>query len=172
MEMNFCRRCGKTMVEIAYDTYRCEDGHTQFRSPAPTSSIILVDEKMLVMSRRAIAPNKGMVDFFGGFLESGETVEAGAIRELQEELGLTTAAYSELKYLASYAATYHYENENRPIVSSYFVANLKPGVVLTPADDCAEVVYMPIEKVDWSVISGDDTKAALKDALGALHKPC
>lgn len=170
MEMNFCRRCGKEITEVAYDTYRCGAGHTQFRSPAPTASVVLVDGDKLVMSRRAIHPNIGMVDFFGGFLESGETLEAGAIRELEEELGVTPEAYSELAYLGSYASTYRYEEENRPIMGSYFVANLKSGTTLSPADDCAEVVYMPIEKVDWSVISEGDAKVALKDVLELLQK--
>lgn len=158
------------MREVAYDTYRCEGGHTQFRSPAPTASVVLVDGDKLVMSRRAIDPNKGMVDFFGGFLESGETLEAGAARELEEELGVTSEDYSELVYFGSYASEYRYEQEYRPILGTYFLANLKSGTTLSPADDCAEVVFMLIEKVDWSVISEGDAKAALKDVLMLLQK--
>jgi ADP-ribose pyrophosphatase YjhB (NUDIX family) len=48
------------------------------------------DERML-LAKRAIAPRKGFWTIPAGFLEVGETIEAGAVRETWEEAGARIA---------------------------------------------------------------------------------
>ena len=171
MEISFCRRCGSRLVKVDVDAYKCSNDHMQFNSPAPTASVVLVDGDYLVMSRRAIEPAKGLVDFFGGFLMPGETFYEGAVRELQEELSVDKSSYSELEYLGSYASDYHYQEENRPVVCVYFIANLLPGSELRAADDSADIVRLAFkEDIDWTIFSGDEVRAVLKDVLKLLQK--
>lgn len=47
------------------------------------------DETQLLMCQRAKEPYKGMLNFVGGKVESGETDEEAAYRELYEETGIT-----------------------------------------------------------------------------------
>lgn len=52
-------------------------------------SVILVHEGRVLLVRRASAPARGLYAFPGGRVEEGETLEAAALRELQEETGLS-----------------------------------------------------------------------------------
>ena len=61
---------------------------TTFRNPAPVAVVLLpVDDGLLVV-QRAIPPARGEWALPGGFLDVGETWQAGAARELYEETGL------------------------------------------------------------------------------------
>jgi ADP-ribose pyrophosphatase YjhB (NUDIX family) len=57
-----------------------------------TTSIVVatlpvVDDRV-VLIRRGIEPGRGRWAYAGGYLEAGETLEAGALRETEEETGL------------------------------------------------------------------------------------
>ncbi len=48
---------------------------------------IIEKEGKILMLARAFPPNKGKLDLMGGFVDSGETPEKGAVREAKEESG-------------------------------------------------------------------------------------
>jgi len=58
-------------------------------SKACAGALVTNAEGQLLLTRRAIEPFKGCWDLPGGYLEDGEHPEAGALRELREETGLT-----------------------------------------------------------------------------------
>jgi ADP-ribose pyrophosphatase YjhB (NUDIX family) len=51
------------------------------------ATLPVVDERV-VLVRRATKPGRGLWSYPGGYLEMGETLEEGAIRETREETGL------------------------------------------------------------------------------------
>ena len=53
------------------------------------ASVALVRDGKVLLIKRAFAPYQNLWTFPGGRMEPGETVEQCAIREVQEELGLT-----------------------------------------------------------------------------------
>lgn len=53
------------------------------------ASVALVREGKVLLIKRAHAPYQNLWTFPGGRMEPGETVEQCAVRELQEELGVT-----------------------------------------------------------------------------------
>ena len=55
-------------------------------------ALVDTDNRVLVTSRPQNKSMAGMWEFPGGKLEEGENPEQGLIRELQEELGITTFA--------------------------------------------------------------------------------
>lgn len=79
-------------------------GFIQYENPLPTTIVLPVNaagEVLLV--RRGQEPRAGCWDTLGGFLDVGESAEQGAIRELREEIGVTTGR---LDYLGSYPSVY------------------------------------------------------------------
>ncbi|WP_043488030.1 NUDIX hydrolase [Halomonas halodenitrificans] len=65
--------------------------HAPPRPIAAVSCALIRDGRML-MVRRAHAPNAGRLALPGGKVEPGETLQAAAERELQEETGLVARA--------------------------------------------------------------------------------
>ncbi|MFB9888862.1 NUDIX domain-containing protein [Planobispora takensis] len=64
----------------------CEN--TSYLNPLPVAVMVLpVDEGLLVL-RRAIEPHLGRLALPGGFIETGESWQQAAVRELREETGI------------------------------------------------------------------------------------
>lgn len=161
--MNFCRRCGVALTQVFPAGYRCAGGHSIFLNPAPGVGLFLFDENGdLLLSIRAIDPDKGALDAFGGFVNGNETLEQALERELEEELALSQDNYSKPIYLTSMTSSYRYGGEDCPVLSSLYYAHLKPGTVLTPRDDVASVYRGRIEDIDLAQVGGNDVRNGLK----------
>jgi ADP-ribose pyrophosphatase YjhB (NUDIX family) len=64
----------------------CGDcGHVAYENPKVVVGSVVVTDGAVLMCRRAIEPRLGYWTLPAGYLELGETVEEGAIREAQEE---------------------------------------------------------------------------------------
>lgn len=57
----------------------------------PIVAVIIERNNLILMHRRNYEPQKGKIDFVGGFVEQEETVEEAAVREAKEETGFEVA---------------------------------------------------------------------------------
>ena len=150
-------------VELSTSVYRCQTGHTLYGNAAPTAGIFFVtDDNKVLLSIRGIEPNKGDLDAFGGFIDEKETAEHAAIRELEEELGLTPGQYDDLQFLCTAVSNYPYEGEDRTVLSTFFYSKLKPGVTPVPADDVAGIEIVALDEIEWDRITADDIRIGLR----------
>lgn len=93
--MTHCLKCGKLLVPIAEfgDTTpreSCPDpdcGYVYYDNPVPVVAAIVECDGHIILARNVAWP-EGIFALVTGFLEKGETPEAGVMRETQEELGL------------------------------------------------------------------------------------
>lgn len=90
--MNYCSHCGSDRLERlvpAGDNRArivCGSCHTiHYSNPNIVAGCLPVWEGKVLLCRRAIEPRLGYWNIPSGYLENGESVEEGAVRELWEE---------------------------------------------------------------------------------------
>jgi ADP-ribose pyrophosphatase YjhB (NUDIX family) len=98
--MKYCSECGKIVdLKIPVDDdrprYICIScGIVHYQNPKLVVGCIPEWENKILLCRRDIEPKKGKWTLPAGYLENGETVESGAIRETLEETGAIVNALS------------------------------------------------------------------------------
>ena len=92
MTMNFCSHCGSNRLEFRIpegDTlprYVCANcGTIHYQNPKIVVGCLPEWNGQVLLCKRAIEPRHGLRTLPAGFLENGETLPAGAIRETLEE---------------------------------------------------------------------------------------
>ena len=119
---------------------------------------IPVWEDRILFCRRAIKPRYGLWTLPAGFLENGETVEAGAVRETFEEAG---ARIIELKPYALYNLTFVNQ------VYFMFRASL-PEPVFKAGDESLEVQLFKQHEVPWKDLAFPVIQKTLEDYFSDL----
>lgn len=88
-----CRQCGHTVTyRVPQDDNReravcAACAHIHYENPLNVVGTIPVWEDRVLLCRRNIEPRHGFWTLPAGFMELGETTEAGAVRETDEEAG-------------------------------------------------------------------------------------
>lgn len=89
---SFCHYCGDRLSrereeEVLRDF--CRTCQTYFyENPLPVVSVIMLAERRILLVKRGRRPYRGKWCLPTGFVESGESIEAAARRELEEETGI------------------------------------------------------------------------------------
>ena len=96
--VNYCSACGSDRIEL-----RIPDGDTlprfvcgacgaiHYQNPKVVVGCLPEWEDQVLLCRRAIEPRHGLWTLPAGFLENGETIVAGALRETLEEANARVA---------------------------------------------------------------------------------
>ena len=101
--MNFCSNCGETLKFCIPEgddrpRFACDScGAIHYQNPVMVVGCIPEFEDKILLCRRAIEPRIDKWTLPAGYLENGETVSAGAVREVYEE------AYANVEILTPYA---------------------------------------------------------------------
>jgi 8-oxo-dGTP diphosphatase len=92
MEFNYCPGCGRKLTVNFIEGRERKNCHfcgfINYRNPLPCVGIIGIKENKIALIKRGIEPSKGEWTPPSGFIESGETPEEAALRELYEETSL------------------------------------------------------------------------------------
>lgn len=116
-----CLRCGDALVTRSdgeRERLICARpgcGFVFYDNPLPVVAAIVEHEGEVVLVRQHSWPEK-MFGLVTGFLEKGETPEAGVLRELNEELGLSGE-------VASLVGVYGFAPKNELIVAYHVIAH-------------------------------------------------
>lgn len=98
VSLNYCSHCGiRVSQEIPSGDNRLRDvchgcGMIHYENPRIVAGCLPIYNNKVLLCRRAIEPRKGLWTLPGGFLELGETIEEGAVRETLEEAGANVQA--------------------------------------------------------------------------------
>ena len=140
----FCPRCATAMAAADdHGTVRptCPAcGYVWYRNPVPAAGVILVEAGRVLLVRRAWEPRAGSWCLPAGFMESGETPEQTAVRELEEETGLTA------RLTGLFGVYAGFDDPRVRAVLILYTAE-RSGGELRPGDDAIETRFFPLGRL-------------------------
>lgn len=160
--MNYCRRCGAPLQIVQDGEYTCSSGHKIFKNATAAVGVwIIAKTGEVLLAVRNHQPKKGMLDTPGGFSDDGDgSLEETCIRELREELNLSSSDYTDFSYVSSHANAYEYEGEFTPTMDVFFRTTLLNDTGLQAADDVASFTIKSIDEIDPSLFAFESIKKA------------
>jgi len=119
----------------------------EYPHPAVTTDIVIFtlesDELKVLLIRRALDPFRDSWALPGGFIEIGEDLENCALRELEEETGVT-GVYLEQLYTFGRPDR---DPRERVITVAYYALVPIDRLTLRAASDASEVAWMPCKQL-------------------------
>ena len=114
--------------------------------PAVTTDIIILKgnnvQQYVLLIERKHPPFEGMWALPGGFLEMDETLETTALRELQEETGITGVA---LKQFHTFSKVDR--DPRHRTITTVFIGLTDDTISPVAGDDAANVQWFPMDKL-------------------------
>jgi len=146
-----CPRCGaEGFAEANAKAKRCTCcGFTYYANPYAATAAFIVrhspgGERQLLVATRGKDPAKGTSDLPGGFCDMDETAEQGMAREVEEETGCRP---TRMEYLFSLPNIYAYSGMQIHTMDLFFLCQLSADAQPRPADDVAELRWVPLREV-------------------------
>lgn len=125
-EQKFCGWCGSIVDYLGKWNNTCRGcGYKNYINPKPCTSIFIVKGDNVAMVEQAMEPAKGKYNMPGGFVDiSDESIEAGALRELKEELGIRENVVKNLEYFGSGVSVYPWNDSEICCLAAYYICEL------------------------------------------------
>lgn len=140
----YCSFCGEKLTskkESDVSRDYCANCSTYFYdNPIPVAANILMNGNKILLVRRKIDPFKGYWCLPMGFAETGETIEASALRELKEETGIDGKILSLVKVESGLSKT-HGDLLYLTYETAWKSGRLEAG------DDAEEVGFFPFDNM-------------------------
>lgn len=158
----YCSWCGGALEErlvpqeghLRLVCSRC--GRIHYLNPKPTASVLIERQNRVLLVRRAEEPCLGLWDAPGGFLELDEEVEAGARREVREELGVELGP---LKLLGVFSDDYG--STGLHTLNVYYTASIASGRLRAASDVSEWRWFGPAELPAEGEIAFQNVRSAL-----------
>ncbi len=155
----FCHQCGGRLRErlvkgedrprLVCD--RC--GFIHYINPKVVAGIVPERAGRALLLRRAIEPRYGAWTYPGGFMEVDETVEEAALREAEEEVGLSLR-------LGRLLGIYSRPGPGILVVVFRARAGREPP---QPGPECLSTGWFRPEEIPWQELAFETTHWALRD---------
>lgn len=156
--------CGAPLTVESYhgeQVIRCSAEDCRFifwQNSKPCVTAIIHDGSgRLLMGVRGIEPDKGKLDFFGGFLKNGEHPIAGLHRELSEEL---PGSKLKIERIFDFVVDVYGEGGEHTLNIGYLVKF--DGGELVPSDDVAGFEWVDPKRVDSSRLAFKNNEEFVK----------
>lgn len=84
-----CSFCGVPFAaDISWPRTCTACTNISYRNPLPVTVVLVPVDDGIVLIRRGIEPRRGQLALPGGFINFGESWQAGGVREVEEETGI------------------------------------------------------------------------------------
>lgn len=117
----------------------------EYPKPSVTTDCILVKKSTpasVLLIERKHAPYEGTWALPGGFVEIDEDLEAGAIRELEEETGLTDMVLSQFRTYGTPG-----RDPRGRTISVVYYAFIDHQAIATAGDDASKAEWFPLNSL-------------------------
>jgi ADP-ribose pyrophosphatase YjhB (NUDIX family) len=120
----YCPRCAAQGTSLKENPFRCSSCQfVYYFSPVSAVGALIVnraDQVLFVV--RDKEPARGTLGLPGGFVDSGETLEAAMCREVAEETSLHVTSY---RYLCSFPNRYQFRGIEVAVTDAFFVGKIE-----------------------------------------------
>lgn len=162
----FCLRCGSETRNDSNIRECTSCGYRFYINPIPVVSALILSGTEILLTTRAVEPQKGKLDTPGGFMELNETLEQALEREIKEELGV---GIQNIEYFNSATDKYLFSGVEDYTLGVNFKVKLA-SEEFSPADDISDVRYYPLDEVDMTEIGFPSVAKVIELlALNLLH---
>lgn len=156
--LRFCPRCASG--EFLYrenHSFACGSCGFEFFVNAAAAVVALIEdgEGRLLLTRRARAPEKGMLDLPGGFADPGESAEQALVREVKEELNLDVAKCG---YFCSFSNTYLFGGIVYHTLDLAFTCAVEGLDAIGAADDVGGYLFLHPDRIPIGEIGFDSIR--------------
>ena len=155
----FCHQCAFALKwtfipEEGQERLLCRGcGYITYLNPLLVAGALPVKDGKVLLLRRGIEPMKHLWTFPAGFVELGESIEEGAIRETLEEVGVKIR-------LGEMLGAYSYPKYNA--ATMVYIARVKGGKPRT-SREAEEIRYFAPKDIPWEELAFKSTQDALRD---------
>ncbi len=159
----FCPRCGSDQFRVSgARSLTCDSCSLQWytNSAAAVACLIFNPQGKLLVTRRAIDPDKGMMDLPGGFIDPMESAEEAVRRELREELNMEV---KNMVYLASKPNEYFFSGITVFTTDLAFRVEAESLDGLTAHDDISSFEWIDPNEADPLEIPAPSIRHFIKE---------
>lgn len=144
----FCPRCAAALEprpEHGVVRPTCPHcAYIWYRNPVPAAGVLIVDEGRVLLVKRKFDPRAGQWCIPAGFMESGETPEHTAVRELEEETGLVGQLTGLFHVYAGF------DDPRVRAVLILYTATVAGGM-LVPGDDAIDAAWFSLDALPQDI---------------------
>lgn len=124
--------------------------------PVPTVGVVCLRGDEVLLIKRGNPPRKGQWSLPGGRLEWGESLHAGALRELAEETGVEAEILGLVDVVDGVMTTRHY-------IMIDYAARWTAGQPVA-GDDAADARFFPLEEA-LAAVEWEETRRVIREAV-------
>ena len=174
----YCPSCTSKKIQFTGKKFFCPDcGFTYYHNTAAASGCVISSGGRVMLLTRGKEPALGKLDLPGGFVDPGEGVLEGLVRELREEIGWTPpippgkSPEEFFTLFASFPNTYPYKNIVYNTCDMFFTVSI-PGLSekdfhieasasASEAGEIAGLSFFSLDEVKSGELAFDSTRRAI-----------